>query len=403
MVEQALSDVKVLDVTHYIAGPYCTKLLADYGAHVIKVEQPGGGDPARNMGPFPGDNPHPEKSGLYLYLNTNKKGITLNLKTETGKEIFKELVKDIDILVENFEPRVMPGLGLGWETLSRINPKLVMMSISNFGQTGPYRDYKASEINLFGMGSEMYATGLPDRKPVMIEPYANLFLAGAAAATGTIAGFYASRYQDVGQHIDMAIIEARSTGTTRRGVNLIVYQYTGDVNPRLPSFDVGYPHGVHPCGKGYIDIFGGRWYWDRVVKMLGDPDWLKDPKWLESTAQANPELKEEFEAHFMAWLMERTMEEAAQEAQKAGVPCVPVQMMEDVVNDPHFNERDAFIEIDHPVAGKFKYIGRPFIMSETPWQFRKPAPMLGQHNAEVYGKLGYSGEELIRLRQQGVI
>ena len=402
-MEQALSDVKVLDLTHYIAGPYCTKLLADYGADVIKIERPGTGDPARRIGPFPQDDPHPEKSGLFLYLNTNKKGITLNIKSETGRKVFKDLLKDIDIVVENFEPRVMSSLGLDYKNLSEIHPELVMTSISNFGQTGPYKDYKASEIILFGMGSEMYATGLPDREPVMIEPYANLFLAGSAAATGTIAGFFASRYQGVGQHIDMAIVEALSTGTTRRGVNLIAYQYTGEINPRLPGIDVGYPHGIHPCDEGLLDLYGGRTYWDRVVRMLGDPEWLKDPKWTTPTAQAEPELKEEFDANYLGWLMERTMDEAAEEAQRAGVPGVPVQTMADVSNDPHFNERGAFVEIDHPVAGRFKYIGRPFNMSETPWRIRMPAPSLGQHNAEVYGNLGISGEDLTRLRQHGVI
>ena len=138
MPEQALSDVKVLDLTWYIAGPYCTKLLADYGADVIKVERPGAGDPARSMGPFLGDDPHPEKSGLFLHLNTNKRGITLNLKSQACKRIFKELVKDVDILVESFSPRVMPSLGLGYEELEKLNPRLVMTSISNFGQTGPY-------------------------------------------------------------------------------------------------------------------------------------------------------------------------------------------------------------------------------------------------------------------------
>lgn len=402
-MEQALSDVKVLDVTHYVAGPYCTKLLADYGAEVIKIERPGSGDPARRMGPFPGDDPHAEKSGLFLYLNTNKRGITLNLKNETGKKIFRELVRDVDILVENFEPRVMPGLGLDYETLARINPRLVMTSISNFGQTGPYRDYKASELILFGMGSEMYATGLPDRKPVMIQPYANLVLAGSAAAAGTLGGFYASRYQGVGQHVDMAIVEALSTGTTRRGVNLLAYQYTGLINPRLPSIDVGYPLGAHPCSEGFLEIFGGWTYWLRISKMLGEPDWLKDPKWYAPTAQADPQLKEEFEAQFLLWLMERTHLEAAEQGQKAGVPAVPVQTMEDVANDVHFNERGAFVDIDHPVAGKFKYFGRPFIMSETPWQLRRPAPALGQHNAQVYGQLGYGAEDLVRLRQEGVI
>ncbi|MBI4302278.1 MAG: CoA transferase, partial [Chloroflexi bacterium] len=145
MSEQALSGTVVIDLTHHIAGPYSTKFLSDFGAEVIKIEKPGEGDPARKAGPFPGDMPHPEKSGLFLYLNTNKKGITLNLKTEAGKAIFKELVKKADVVVENFSPRVMASWGLGYEVLAAINPKLVMTSISNFGQTGPYRDYKAAD------------------------------------------------------------------------------------------------------------------------------------------------------------------------------------------------------------------------------------------------------------------
>jgi len=154
--EQALTGLKVLDVTHYIAGPFCTKLLADYGADVIKVEKPGEGDESRRMGPFPDDVPDPEKSGLFLYLNTNKRGITLNLKTETGVKIFKDLVKESDVLVENFSPRVMPGLGLDYQTLKKVKPQLVMTSISNFGQTGPYRDWKATEITLFALCGQMH-------------------------------------------------------------------------------------------------------------------------------------------------------------------------------------------------------------------------------------------------------
>ena len=163
-MEQPLSDVRVLDLTWYITGPYCTKLLADYGADVIKVEPPGGGDPARRLGPFLNDDPHPEKSGLFLHLNTNKRGITLNIECETGKRIFKELVKKADILVESFPPRVMPSLGLGYETLEKINPMLVMTSITDFGQTGPYRDFKGSELIYQGLGGPMYTTGTPDRR-----------------------------------------------------------------------------------------------------------------------------------------------------------------------------------------------------------------------------------------------
>ena len=159
---QPLSDVRVLDLTHGISGPYCTKLLADFGADVIKVERPGG-DYARTLGPFPDDIPHPEKSGLFLFLNTNKRGIVLDLKTPDGVEMLKKLVRDADILVENFRPGVMSSLGLGYETLSAINPNLVMTSISNFGQTGPYRDFLATELTLFAMGGAMNRTGLQDR------------------------------------------------------------------------------------------------------------------------------------------------------------------------------------------------------------------------------------------------
>src|SRR5687768_15394925 len=166
MGESALADLRVLDLTHYIAGPYCTKLLADYGADVIKIERPDSGDPARRYGPFPHDEPHPEKSALFLHLNTNKRGITLDLKTSAGKAMFVELVRKVDVLVENFQPRVMPSLGFSHEQLVRVNPRLVMTSISNFGQTGPYRDYKAQDILMYAMGGPMHQTGAPHREPV---------------------------------------------------------------------------------------------------------------------------------------------------------------------------------------------------------------------------------------------
>ena len=165
MTEQALNGVRVLDLTHYIAGPFAAKLLAGYGADVIKIERPDGGDPARQLGPFYHDEVQPEKSGLFLYLNMGKRGVTLNLKHPLGVKIFKELVKTADIVVESYKPGVMAGLGLDYETLEQINPRLVMTSISNFGQTGPYRDYRTSELILRGMGEQMISAGRPDREP----------------------------------------------------------------------------------------------------------------------------------------------------------------------------------------------------------------------------------------------
>lgn len=221
IIGQALSDLRVLDLTWYIAGPYCTKLLADYGAQVIKVERPGRGDPARRMGPFPNDEPHPEKSGLFLYLNTNKKSVTINLKSTTGIELLRELVREADVLVENFAPRVMPSLGLSYHMLSNINPALVMVSISNFGQIGPYRDYRASELILYGIGGAMNATGTLDGGPLKLGGNVVQYQAGVVAAVATMGAVLASRFRGVGQHVDISIIETQLGSIDRRSTNLL--------------------------------------------------------------------------------------------------------------------------------------------------------------------------------------
>ncbi len=402
-MDQALSNIKVLDLTSYVAGPYCTKLLADYGAEVIKIEKPGEGDRARRMGPFFMDVPHPERSGLFLHLNTNKKSITLNLKTEAGKEIFKELVKTVDIVIENYSPRVMPGLGLSYEVLEKLNPGLVMTSISNFGSTGPYRDYKASDIILFGMGGDMHGSGLPEREPVKHALNLVLYQAGAIAAPATLAGLFASKYKGIGQHIDVSIIETILHGIDLRSTHLVAYAYTGEINPRFPENWMGYPSGTWPCKDGYFRITGGFQFWDRISKMMGEPEFLKDPKWKAPTAQSDPVLRAEFEPFFIGWLMQYTKKELWKIGQGAGLACSPLYTVEELLQDSHFEERGSFEEIDHPETGKLKYPGRPFIMSETPWKIRSAAPFLGHHNEEVYKNLGYEKDDLIRLRNLGVI
>ena len=404
MTEQALSGVRVLDLTHYITGPFATKLLAGYGADVIKLERPDGGDPARKLGPFYHDEVSPEKSGLFLYLNMSKRGITLSLKHPMGVSIFKELVREADIVVESFRPGVMAKLGLDYATLEKINPKLVMTSVSNFGQTGPYRDYKTSELILQGMGEQMISSGRPDLEPTKTGGTISLYKVGITAAVGTVGAFLGSVFQGVGQHVDMSMMEALTTGApNQKNTCLIAYQYCGQEEPRHLSEMAGYPGGAWPCQDGYFNIFGGRMYWPRIVKMLGEPEFLKDPKWTEPTAQANPALKEEFEAFLLSWSMQRTKKEVMSIAQDNRVPCVAVQDIAEVVTDPHFNERGFFVELSNPAAGKLKYPGRPFIMSETPFQVIRPAPLLGQHNKEVYAELGYSGEDLAHLAEWGVI
>jgi len=403
MADGALSHVRVLDFTTQVAGPYCTKLLADYGADVIKVERPGTGDAARGLGPFPGDIPHLEKSGLFLHLNTNKRSITLDLKSKSGQKIAKQLAAEVDLVVENFRPGVMDRLGLGLEALQESNPRLVMTSISNFGQTGPYRDFKSSDILVYSMGGEMHSTGLSDREPVKLGANVVLYQAGSVAAVGSAGALFLSQDDGPGQQVDVSIMETQTGSVDRRMSALVGYQYTGELSARVPFGAAGYPIGVYPCEDGYFEVTGGLIYFPRVVRMLGDPPELLEPRWYTPESQTDPELKDEFEAHFLSWTLQRSKADAWRAAQESNVLSGPLNTMEDVANDQHFIGRGAFAQIDHPLAGSLKYPGRPFVMTESPWEIRRPAPMLGQHNGEILQELGYGPDDQVRLRVQGVI
>jgi len=404
MTEQALSDIKILDLTWYISGPYCAKLFADYGADVLKVERPGEGDPARKMGPFFQDDPHPEKSGLFLHLNTNKKGITLNLKSEWGRRVIKELVKDVDILVESFRPGLMERLGLDYESLEKINPGLVMTSISNFGQTGPYRDFKASELVIFGMGGSMKPLGLPEREPVKKGTGTPvLFSGGNAAAMMTMIALYAAKTQGIGEHLDMSLFQAQIGSIDRRMSELIAYQYNNEVTVRVDRRATRmFPYGIHPAQDGYWEIAAIGSQWPAVSKMLDMPEILE--KWPNIMAQIAPGAREEFDAIFIPWCFEHTKKECVELGQKAGALCGPLATTEDMLQDPHFRDRGFWVEIEHPVVGKVTYPGAPIKAEEMPWQIRRPAPLLGQHNEEIYcEKLGYTKQELVKLKEAGVI
>jgi crotonobetainyl-CoA:carnitine CoA-transferase CaiB-like acyl-CoA transferase len=405
MAEMALADLKVLDLTHYIAGPYCTKLLADYGAKVIKIERPDGGDPARRYGPFPHDEPHPEKSALFLHLNTNKLGITLNLKTSAGKALFTELVHQVDVVVENFSPRVMPGLGLTYETLEKLNPRLVMTSISNFGQTGPYRDYKAQDILLYAMGGPMHQTGVANRAPVKMAGNLMQYHSGTMAATATMVCVYGAQLHGVGQHIDVSLFETHAGTVDRRSTFLTAYAHTGEEIRRQGSGPQGMlPRGLYPCQDGYICIYVATEWWPRLAQMLDRPELLTDPKFATPAARTNIEHQGEFDAIFYPWLLERTKQEIMERAQAAHVLATAVNTPGEVLNDRHFLAREFFVEISHPDAGGVTQPGPPFRMAETPWCIRRSAPRLGQHNEQIYGgTLGLSREELMVLREQGVV
>ena len=262
LTQYALSDIRILDFTQNIAGPYCTKLLADYGAEVIKVERPGVGDGARRIGPFPKDTPHPEKSGTFLHLNTNKRSITLDLTTDEGRQTALDLAARADAVVESFRPGTMDSFALGYDALSEVNPKLVMTSISNFGQTGPYRDWRGSEIIFYGMGGELYSTGVSEKEPLKLGGTVGLYQAGTVAAYSTLGAIFAARDQANGQRVDVSIMETQAGSIDRRMSMLLAYQYNGEITKRTPlgaaSGGGWLPIGSVPLRERFLPVHGRR-------------------------------------------------------------------------------------------------------------------------------------------------
>jgi crotonobetainyl-CoA:carnitine CoA-transferase CaiB-like acyl-CoA transferase len=405
MLPQALDDLVVLDLTQYIAGPYCTKRLADFGARVIKIERPDGGDPCRRLGPFPNGEPHAEKSGLFLHLNTNKESVTLNLKTLRGRQLFFKLLAQADIVVESFHPRVMRQLQLDYPLLRRAKPQIVMTSISNFGQTGPYRDWKARDLTLYAMGGEMYSSGATGRDPLQQAPGLVLYQGGSVAATATMIGVFSARRHNIGQHIDISLFETQAGSMDRRLTALVAYQYNGaSPGPEDPKPVGIMPSGIFPCHDGFVDIRTNIRWWPRLVAMLEMPELNTDPRFSTDEARLNPAHRDAFHAIFLKWLMQHTRQDIMRKAQAARLPGTALNTPAEVLDDPHFVARGAFVEVDHPVAGRWKLPGAPFRPSVTPWQLRRPAPQLGEHTASVLQELAaLSSADIDALRHKQVI
>lgn len=398
---QALDDIVVLDLTHHIAGPYATKLFADYGADVIKVEPPEG-DMTRRLGPFMGDDEHPEKSGLFFYLNTNKRSVVLDLKTDEGKDALKSLVKRADIAIESFSPGVMERLGIGWEWMQSVNPDLSLISVSNFGQTGPYRDYHLTELVLYGFAGEMYSMGENDREPVKMFGTAALFESGSSIATAAMGAMWAAKRHGIAQHVDISLAETQFGGVDRRHATAIAYQFSGRKTMRVASAASGMPQGIYPCADGYVEFNNAGLRYDRVIEMVGNAEWALDPRFQDRTARLDPLLVEEWNAYFLGWCVERTKKEVWAEARRAKVLCAPLFTMEDLFHDDHFNNRGFWTEAEHPVMGRVQFPGRPFKMEKAGWELRRSAPLLGEHTEEVLREAGVPESTIARLQREEV-
>jgi len=402
MSEQALSHLKVLELCNFVSGPYCTKLLADLGAEVIKVEPPGIGDEARKRAPFLNDIPHPERSGLFLYLNTNKLGITLDIKTTKGRGILKELIKEADILVEDNPPKVIKALGLTYQELQKINPRLVMTSITPFGQTGPYRDYKAYEMNLYHAGGEGYLlpTQSPDltREPVKAGGLVGDCICGLSSAIATLAGAYNLNETGVGQYIDVSKQDVLMTMVL---LEIAMYANMGIVRNRLER-PLLMPIPME-CQDGYIMISAlTDREWQDLVKFMGNPSWASDERFSQWILRHTN--GDKINPHIREWTKSYQKDELFHQLQKSALVAAPVNSSEDLVNSAQMEARGFFAEAEHPKAGKLKYPTVPYKLSKTPSKVERAAPLLGQHNESIYcGRLGYTKEELVKLKESGII
>lgn len=389
MESPTLSDLKVLDLGEFVSGPYGTKLLADLGAEVLKVENPRGGDSARRWGPFPDGIPHPEKSGLFLYLNTNKKGITLDWRTDSGFRLLQQLARRADILVENLGPGV-----LDYEAVKAVNPSIIVISISCFGQEGPYRDFKGSDIVTQALGGVMNLTGLPDREPLKIPGPQAEYLAGLNAVVAVMAALYSRKESGQGQWIEVTAIECLAS--ILEGA-LTSFAYDSSLRRRDgPRHPTAYPSTILPCRDGYVHVDASG-DWETFARFMGMPELLRfKPEELRERA-------DELDSLLLPRLAEKSRAGWFHEAQLWRLPFAMVMGINELPSDPQFQARRFFIEIDHPATGPLIYPGTPFKRSRTQQQSRR-APLLGEHNTEIYGGvLGYTAQELARLRGMGVI
>ena len=396
-----LEGVKVIDFTHYFAGPYCTKLLATLGADVIKIERPGSGDPIRSLPPFSSPRLPGESGAWFLYLNTSKKSVSLDLKSEKGREIVLKLIEGADIVVENFAPGVMERLGLGYDTLSGVNPAVVMTSISNYGQTGPYRDWKASEINLYATGGLMNITGEPGQPPLKEgAPLAQLG-AGQNAFVATMTALFQAEETGEGQQIDLAIAEY-ATNVLENA--LMQYSYSGVEFTRVGNRGYGRAAwGIYPCQDGFVGIIAGPdQNWPEVSRIMESEE-LADPRF--ASRQGRLLNADEVDALMLPWLLEHDKVDIFKAGQDHGLGFSFVAGMQDILEMEQLVARDYFVDLEHPIAGTLRYPGPPISPDRTvvePWVYRR-APLLAEHNLEVLGELGYDSKGVESLFAEGVI
>ncbi len=393
---KALEGILVLDLTKVLAGPYCGSILADFGAEIIKIEPPGRGDDSRSYGP------HLNGGSLYYEnLNRGKRGITLNLKSEEGKEIFRKLAAKADVLIENYRPGVMSRFGLGYEALRQINPRLIYGAITGFGSTGPFSQRPGYDIISQAMGGMMSVTGQEGDPPTRSGNALGDILGGMNLTIGVLLALQARSVTGEGQYIDVALVDSVAASLEQAWQRFFV---SGELPTRHGnSYDAIAPYDSYAAKDGFMVIGCGNQALFEILcrDLLKKPELIDDERFLDVPRRVanNKALK----AYIEEWLKDYTVDEAVETVLAHKIPAGPIWSLRDLAESEHAKARNMFTEIDHPVFGRVKLNSSPIKLSGTPASISSGSPALGQHNEDILGRLGYTESEIALFREKGVI
>lgn len=394
---QALQNLTVLDLTRVVSAPYAASVLGDFGANVIKIEMPGSGDDARGYGPYENG-----ESMYYANLNRNKRGITLNLKTQEGKDILKSLVKEADILLENYRPGVMDKLGLGYDVLKEINPRLIYGALSGFGSYGPYSQRPGYDIISQGMGGLMSVTGAKGGEPTRSGNAMGDILGGMNLVIGVLMAVNARNMTGVGQRIDVSLVDSVVASLENAYIR---YFKSGELPVRNGNAYASIaPYDTYRAKDGRVIIAcGNQKLYERFCNEVLDMAWMiTDERFLNVPLRvANNEIQKQY---IEEWTMQYTVDEIVEKVLAKGIPAAPIFNVRQITEDEHIAKaREMFIEIDHPTIGRMKVNGSPIKLMDMMPRINCPAPTLGQHNEEILEGLGYTAEQIADFKERGVI
>jgi crotonobetainyl-CoA:carnitine CoA-transferase CaiB-like acyl-CoA transferase len=384
-MKKALEGLKVIDLSQVLAGPYCTMVLGDMGADVIKIEKYPNGDDTRTMGPYIN-----EESYMYMMVNRNKRGMCLNLKEAEGRSILYELIKTADVFVENYRPGVTKKLEIDYDTLKQINPQLIYCSISGYGQTGPYHQKGGFDIMAQGLSGLMDMTGERKGKPVKVGIAIHDIAAAQTALQSILIAYIHRLKSGEGQYIDVSLVDSGLAWTVWEAA---AYFGKGEVPQRNGmAHRVSAPYQGFQTKNGFILIgAANQKLWEKFcLNVVDQPEWLENPRY--ATNSLRNEHVDELEIEIEEILVTETSEYWLELLEKNGIPSGPIYSYDQTLSNPHIKEREMVLEYLHPIAGSMKTLGFPAKFSETPGQLVKPAPLLGQHNEEILQEIGFTKE-----------